>query len=313
MARMCSKLKTFGLIMTQNNYLKELENESIHIIREAVAESRNPVMLYSIGKDSATIFHLAKKAFHPAKIPFPLMHVDTGMKFPEMYAFRSEFAKRENIELIVHRNEEFIGKAHPEDMGMDRYLRAMKTEPLLDGIRKYKFDLAFGGARREEEKSRAKERVFSFRDKYGQWNPKAQRPELWNLYNADIIEGESIRVFPLSNWTELDIWEYIREENIPVVPIYFAHKRKVVVRDGCLISAENPESRIKSNEKVEERLVRFRSLGCVPISGCIESSASNVDEIIAELKQSKMSERGGRTMDRSSESTMERQKKEGYF
>lgn len=299
--------------MPSDNYLKELENESIHIIREAAAESRNPVMLYSIGKDSSTIYHLAKKAFYPARIPFPLMHVDTGMKFPEMYAFRDQFVRQENIDLIIHRNEEHVNKTHPEDVGMDRYLRAMKTEPLLDGMRKHKFDLAFGGARREEEKSRAKERIFSFRDKHGQWNPKAQRPELWNLYNADIVEGESIRVFPLSNWTEIDIWEYILQEKIPIVPIYFAHKRKVVIRDGCLISAENQESRIKPNETVQEKTVRFRSLGCVPISGCIESTSSTVEEIITELKQSRVSERGGRTMDRSSESTMERQKKEGYF
>ena len=299
--------------MTANNYLKDLENESIQIIREATAESKNPVMLYSIGKDSSTIYHLAKKAFYPSPIPFPLMHVDTGMKFPEMYAFRDSFVQNEKVEFIIHRNEEWVDKAHPEDMGMDRYLRTMKTQALLDGLKKYNFDLAFGGARREEEKSRAKERVFSFRDKNGQWNPKAQRPELWNIYNADIAPGESIRVFPLSNWTELDIWEYILHENIPVVPLYFAHKRKVVLRDGSLISAENPESRLKDQETAVQKTVRFRSLGCIPISGCIESSAKSVKDIIKELKSSKTSERGGRTMDKSSESTMERQKKEGYF
>lgn len=294
-------------------HLEELEAEAIHIIREAFGEAKNPVMLYSIGKDSATIYHLAKKAFAPAPVPFPLMHIDTGNKFPEMYKFRQQFVEREPVRLIVHRNEQWIGKAHPEDQGMDRYLNLMKTAPLLEGLAKYEFDLAFGGARREEEKSRAKERVFSFRDRFGQWNPKQQRPELWSIYNGNVIEGESTRVFPLSNWTEVDIWEYIRIENIPIVPIYFAHRRKVINRNGVLISAENPETRVKSHEMVEERTVRFRSLGCIPISGCVESTATSVEEIVQEVRDARFSERGGRTMDLVSESTMERQKKEGYF
>jgi len=299
--------------MPLSKHLKQLESESIHIIREAVAESKNPVMLYSIGKDSATIVRLAQKAFYPSKLPFPLMQIDTGNKFPEMYKFRDKFIKDIVADLIVENNKDWINKAHPEDLGMDRYLKLMKTVPLLEGIKTHKFDLAFGGARREEEKSRAKERIFSFRDKYGQWNPKQQRPELWNIYNSNIIEGETIRVFPLSNWTEVDIWEYIMHENIPIVPLYFSHKRKVVNRDGILISAENPESRIKENEIVEEKIVRFRSLGCIPISGCIESNANTIEKIVQEVKNAKFSERGGRTMDLSSESTMEKQKREGYF
>lgn len=294
------------------NHLKQLEAESIHIIREAVAGAKTPVMLYSIGKDSSTIFHLAKKAFYPAPIPFPLLHVDTWKKFPEMYQFRETFKEEEKINMIVHGTQEQV---HPEDVGMEKYLSIAKTKPLLEAIKKFKFDLAFGGARREEDKSRAKERVFSFRDKFGQWNPKLQRPELWNLYNTRIIEGESIRVFPLSNWKEIDIWEYILHEEIKVVPIYFSHSRKVVNRDGVLISAESPHSRVKESEKVEEKLVRFRSLGCVPISGCIESTARNVEEILEELRRSKVSERGGRTMDRGekNEYQMEAQKLKGYF
>ncbi len=297
------------------NYLDELESESIHIIREAVAESRNPVMLYSIGKDSSTIYHLAKKAFYPAPVPFPLMHVDTGMKFPEMYDFREQFVLKENINLIIHRNEEWIGKAHPEDIGMDRYLRIMKVEPLIEAINKYKFDLAFGGARRQEEQSRAKERVFSFRDKFNQWDPKKQRPELWNIYSAEVFEGESTRVFPLSNWTEVDIWEYIMREKIDVVPLYFSHRRKVVNRDGVLISAENKESRVKNNEIVQEKSVRFRSLGCIPISGCSESNVINLEGIIKELKTTRLSERGGRTMSKGvkNEHKMEELKRIGHF
>lgn len=301
--------------MAGNSHLKELESEAIHIIREAVAESKNPVMLYSIGKDSATIFHLAKKAFLPGSVPFPLMHVDTGMKFPEMYDFREQFVKREKVRLIIHRNEEWIGKAHPEDQGMERYLDLMKTQPLLDGIKKYGFDLAFGGARREEQAARAKERIFSFRDKFGQWDPKNQRPELWNIYNAGLITGESTRVFPLSNWTEVDIWEYVLQEQVPIVPIYYAHKRKVVNREGVLISAENSETRVKADEHVEEMTVRFRSLGCVPISGCVESSATTLEEIVEEVKNARVSERGGRTMDRGTQNefTMETSKRRGYF
>lgn len=297
------------------NHLDELESEAIHIIREAVAESKNPVMLYSIGKDSATIYHLAKKAFWPGPVPFPLMHVDTGMKFPEMYDFREEFVKKEGVNLIIHRNEEWIGKAHPEDQGMDRYLKLMKVEPLIEAVNKYGFDLAFGGARRQEEQSRAKERVFSFRDKFNQWHPKSQRPELWNLYSAEVFEGESTRVFPLSNWTEVDIWEYIMREQIDVVPIYFSHKRKVVERQGTLISAENPEARIKDNEIVQERIVRFRSLGCIPISGCVESQVTNYSELLEEIKNTRFSERGGRTMSKGvkNEHKMEELKRLGHF
>jgi sulfate adenylyltransferase subunit 2 len=305
------------------SYLKELESESIHIIRETVAEAKNPCMLYSIGKDSSVMIRLAKKAFAPALIPFPVMHVDTSYKFPEMYDFRDEFVKKENINLIIYRNEEDIDKGvNPYDTGIDKCCSLLKTKALLDGIKKYNFDMAFGGARREEEKSRAKERVFSVRDKFGQWNPKLQRPELWNIYNSEINEGESIRIFPLSNWTEIDIWNYIKYENIPIVPLYFAVNRDVWCFDKSGVVF--PINFFSSNfmEKIYDRYhitieknvsCRFRSLGCIMCTGAIRSEAKNIDDIITELKTCKKSERENRLIDLSSEASMEVKKREGYF
>ncbi len=294
-------------------YLKNLESESIHIIREVAAEFKKPVMLYSIGKDSGVMVRLAQKAFYPGKIPFPLMHIDTGFKFPEMIEFRDKLVKEIGANLIVERNEEWITKGtHPSKVGTDRCCAKLKTQGLLDGLRKHGFDAAFGGARREEEKSRAKERVFSFRDQFGQWNPKDQRPELWNIYNCRINEGESIRVFPLSNWTEQDIWRYLQLEKVPVVPIYYAQEREIVRRGGMLV----PYSRttiLKPDEKVEVVKCRFRSLGCMPCTGAVASSASNLDEIISELESARKSERENRIIDHGSDSSMEEKKKEGYF
>ncbi len=302
-------------------YLKSLEAESIHIIREVAAEFKNPVMLYSVGKDSSVMVRLAQKAFYPAKFPFPLMHVDTGYKFDEMYTFRDEFVKKIGARLIVERNDEWIAKgAHPSSFGVDRCCAYLKTQGLLDALTKHGFDAAFGGARREEEKSRAKERVFSLRDEMGQWDPKNQRPELWDLYNTRINEGQSVRVFPLSNWTEHDIWEYIRLESIPVVPIYFAKVRKVIVRGGILIPVENvPVAMGKGNEDtlrdytVEEVSCRFRSLGCIPCTGAVRSQAKTIDDIIAEVAAARKSERENRVIDLTSDSSMEQKKKEGYF
>lgn len=298
--------------MQIRNYLKELEDESIYIIREAYAESKNPVMLYSVGKDSSVMVRLAEKAFYPGKIPFPLMHIDTGYKFPEMYEFRDTFTKSINANLIIHSHEK-KGIIHPLDVGPDKCCQNLKTQALLQGIKKYNFDLAFGGARREEEKSRAKERVFSFRDKYGQWNPKNQRPELWSLYNTFMNEDETVRVFPLSNWTEIDIWEYIKKENIPIVPIYYAKERKVVNRKGVLIPVDYPTALVKNEEKIEIISCRFRSLGCIPCTGAIISEAKTIDDIIKEVKEAKKSERENRVIDMTSESSMEKKKTEGYF
>jgi sulfate adenylyltransferase subunit 2 len=287
-----------------DSYLKELEAESIYILRETVASFKNPVLLYSVGKDSSVSVRLAIKAFYPGKMPFPLMHIDTGYKFPEMYKFRDEFCRRNNLRLIVERNEQWIKKgAHPSALGTDKCCRHLKTQALLDALRKHNFDAAIGGARREEEKSRAKERVFSLRDKFGQWDPKNQRPELWDLYNTFINEGETVRVFPLSNWTELDIWKYIRLENIPVVPLYFAKERTVVANSGVLVPSE----------KGQMRMCRFRSLGCVPCTGAIESGADNLDKIIEELAHTNKSERENRIIDLSSDSSMEEKKRSGYF
>lgn len=294
-------------------YLKQLESESIHIIREVAAEFKKPVMLYSIGKDSGVMVRLAQKAFCPGKIPFPLMHIDTGYKFPEMITFRDKLVKDIGAKLIVERNEEWIGKGtHPSKMGTDKCCAKLKTQGLLDALKKHEFDAAFGGARREEEKSRAKERVFSFRDAFGQWNPKDQRPELWNIYNCHINEGESIRVFPLSNWTEQDIWNYLKVEKIPVVPIYHAHEREVVERKGLLVPY-NGSTILQSGEKVKKMRCRFRSLGCMPCTGAVKSSASTLDEIISELEFAKKSERENRIIDHGSDSSMEDKKKEGYF
>lgn len=302
------------------SYLKELESESIHIIREVAAQCSNPVMLYSVGKDSSVMIRLAQKAFHPAKFPFPLMHIDTGYKFPEMYEFRDRFVKKIGARLIVERNEEGIKKgAHPVRMGNDRCCQLLKTQALLDAIKKHKFDAAFGGARREEEKSRAKERIFSLRDTHGQWNPKTQRPEVWDLYNCRMNETETIRVFPLSNWTEYDVWQYIKAEHIPVVPLYFAQKRTVIVRNGILIplysytSADPDDKKPVAEDELETVECRFRSLGCIPCTGAVRSSAKNLDAVIREVACAKKSERENRIIDLTSDSSMEQKKREGYF
>ncbi len=294
-------------------YLKQLESESIYVLREVAAEFKNPVMLYSIGKDSGVMLRLAQKAFYPGKIPFPLMHIDTGYKFPEMIEFRDKLVKEIGFRLIVERNEEWIDKgAHPLKMGTDKCCAKLKTQGLLDALKKYNFDAAFGGARREEEKSRAKERFFSFRDKFGHWDPKNQRPELWNIYNCLINEGESIRVFPLSNWTELDVWQYLKLENVPVVPIYYASLREVIDRNGVLVPY-NDMANLKPGEKVEKVMCRFRSLGCTPCTGATRSDATTIDGIIKELKETVKSEREFRVIDHGSDSSMEDKKKEGYF
>ncbi|PKN17963.1 MAG: sulfate adenylyltransferase subunit CysD [Deltaproteobacteria bacterium HGW-Deltaproteobacteria-6] len=302
------------------SYLNQLESESIHIMRETVAEFKNPVMLYSVGKDSSVMVRIAQKAFYPGPFPFPLMHVDTGYKFPEMYVFRDKFCKEIGARLIIERNEEWIARGcHPLDIGVDKCCSYLKTGALLDAIRKHGFDAAFGGARREEEKSRAKERIFSLRDAHGQWNPKNQRPELWDLYNTRINEGQTVRVFPLSNWTEQDIWQYIKKERIPIVPIYFAQKREVVKRDGILVPASSVSSAKLSKktmiagEDVEMLLCRFRSLGCIPCTGAVASSASTIDDIIGEVEAARKSERENRIIDLTSDSSMEQKKKEGYF
>ena len=301
-------------------HLKQLEQESIHVIREVVAEFRNPVMLYSVGKDSAVMLRLAQKAFHPGRFPFPLLHVDTGYKFPEMYAFRDEFVASIGARLIVERNEEWIAKgAHPSTLGNDKCCQQLKTRGLLDALAKHGFDAAFGGARRDEEKSRAKERFFSVRDEFGQWDPKNQRPELWNLYNAELGAGESVRVFPLSNWTELDVWQYIKLESIPLVPLYFAQPRPTVEMGGIIVPAEfldmvDPVGKLGlTADKVVERRCRFRSLGCIPCTGAIESSVTDVDGIIDEVLAARRSERENRLIDLTSDSSMEQKKREGYF
>lgn len=294
------------------SYLRQLESESIHIMREVVAEFKNPVMLYSVGKDSSVMVRVAQKAFYPGAFPFPLMHIDTGYKFPEMYKFREEFCQKIGARLIVERNEEWIARGcHPQKIGVDKCCSHLKTGALLDALRKHGFDAAFGGARREEEKSRAKERVFSLRDAFGQWDPKNQRPELWDIYNTRINEGETMRVFPLSNWTERDIWEYIKLEQIPVVPIYFALEREVISQKGILIPVA--EDFAGDRKKVKKVLCRFRSLGCIPCTGAIASSAATIDEIIGEVRAAKKSERENRVIDLTSDSSMEQKKKEGYF
>ena len=294
-------------------HLKQLEAESIHIIREVAAEFENPVMLYSIGKDSAVMLHLAMKAFSPAKPPFPLLHVDTAWKFRDMYALRDRMAKESGMRLIVHVNEE--GRALGIDPAKDSktHTHVMKTEGLKQALNKYKFDAAFGGARRDEEKSRAKERVFSFRDENHRWDPKNQRPELWNLYNTRVHRGESIRVFPLSNWTELDVWQYIHLENIPIVPLYFAAERPVVEREGTLIMVDDERLKLAPGEKPVMKKVRFRTLGCYPLSGAIESTADTLPLIIQEMLLTRFSERQGRLIDSDQAGSMEKKKKEGYF
>jgi sulfate adenylyltransferase subunit 2 len=296
------------------SHLGRLESESIHIMREVAAEFRNPVMLYSIGKDSSVMLHLAMKAFHPAKPPFPLLHVDTTWKFREMIAFRDETAKRLGLDLRVHINEEGLRRGiNPFDSGSSLHTQVMKTEGLKQALDKYGFDAAFGGARRDEEKSRAKERIFSFRSATHAWDPKNQRPELWRVYNTRINQGESIRVFPLSNWTELDIWQYIMMERIPIVPLYFAKRRPIVERDGGLLMVDDDRMKLHPGEKVEERLVRFRTLGCYPLTGAIESSAATLEEIVTEMFTARTSERQGRLIDHDEKSSMEKKKREGYF
>lgn len=302
--------------MTQYNltHLRELEAEAIHIIREVAAEFENPVMLYSIGKDSSVMVRLAEKAFYPGKVPFPLMHIDSKWKFREMIEFRNSYAKENNWDLIVHYNKKgFEAGVGPFTHGSKVHTDIMKTQALLEGLSKYKFDAAFGGARRDEEKSRAKERIFSFRDKYHQWDPKNQRPELWDIYNARVHKGESIRVFPISNWTELDIWQYIRLENIPIVPLYFAKERPIVEMDGNLIMVDDDRMPKELAAKAQIRKVRFRTLGCYPLTGAIDSEADTIEKIVEEMMTVTVSERTTRVIDFDQEGSMEQKKREGYF
>lgn len=295
-------------------HLRQLEAESIHIIREVASEFENPVMLYSVGKDSAVMLHLARKAFYPGKPPFPLMHVDTTWKFKEMISFRDKMAEEAGMDLIVHVNQEGIDMdISPFTHGSKKHTDIMKTQGLKQALNKYKFDAAFGGARRDEEKSRAKERVFSFRDKNHRWDPKNQRPELWNTFNTRIDKGESIRVFPLSNWTELDIWQYIYLEGIPIVPLYFAAERPIVVRDGVEIMVDDERLPLEAGEVPEMKMVRFRTLGCYPLTGAVESSAQTLPEIIQEMLLTTTSERQGRVIDNDGAGSMEQKKMEGYF
>ena len=295
-------------------HLKQLEAESIHIIREVAAEFDNPVMLYSVGKDSSVMVHLAMKAFYPAKPPFPLLHVDTTWKFREMIQFREEYARKElGLDVLVHINEEGVKLGLDPLKNSGKHTTVMKTEGLKQALNHYKFDAAFGGARRDEEKSRAKERVLSFRDEFHRWDPKNQRPELWNLYNTRVNKGESIRVFPLSNWTELDIWQYIHLESIPIVPLYFSETRPVIERDGILILVDDDRLKLNEGETPMMKEVRFRTLGCYPLTGAVESSAKTLPEIIQEMLLATTSERQGRVIDNDEEGSMEDKKKEGYF
>lgn len=295
------------------NHLRTLEAESIHILREAVAEFARPVMLYSIGKDSSVMLRLAQKAFSPGKIPFPLLHIDTSYKFPEMIEFRDAYAREIGARLIVHKNQEALDAgANPFSLGTQKCCGLLKTKSLLDALSEGGFDAAFGGARRDEEKSRAKERVYSFRDPLGQWDPKNQRPELWNIFNSRIDKGESIRVFPLSNWTELDIWLYIQAENIPIVPLYFAKEREVVLRNGSIVLVHNTKQ-LLPGEKTQMLKCRMRSLGCVPCTGAIRSEADSIGKIIEEMVSFRRSERENRAIDHDEEGSMELKKREGYF
>jgi sulfate adenylyltransferase subunit 2 len=294
------------------SHLKQLEAESIHIIREVAAEFDNPVMLYSVGKDSSVMLHLAHKAFAPGKIPFPLMHVDTQWKFKEMYKFRELMTEKYGVDLKVWINPDGKDEVGPFTHGSEKHTQIMKTEGLKQALDHYGFDAAFGGARRDEEKSRAKERVYSFRNEFHQWDPKNQRPELWNLYNAKVNKGESIRVFPLSNWTELDIWLYLLREDIPIVPLYYAAERPVVERDGTLIMIDDDRMPLKEGETAMTKKVRFRTLGCYPLTGAVESNAETVEEIVQEMLLTTTSERQGRVID-GDNSSMEDKKKDGYF
>jgi sulfate adenylyltransferase subunit 2 len=300
--------------LIQLTHLQKLEAESIHIFREVAAECEKPVLLYSIGKDSAVLLHLALKAFYPSKPPFPLLHVDTTWKFREMIEFRDRLAKDLGLDLIVHINQEGVkAGVNPFDSGSRVHTDVMKTQGLKQALDRHKFDAAFGGARRDEEKSRAKERVFSLRSAEHRWDPKNQRPEPWRLYNTRKRPGESFRVFPLSNWTEADVWDYIAKENIPVVPLYFAKERPVVRRDGALIMRDDERMQLRPGEQVENLSVRFRTLGCYPLTGAVESTAATLPEIIAEMRDSRFSEREGRIIDHDSFGSMEQKKQEGYF
>jgi sulfate adenylyltransferase subunit 2 len=295
-------------------HLQRLEAESIYIIREVAAEAENPVMLYSIGKDSSVMLHLAMKAFHPAKPPFPLLHVDTTWKFGDMYAFRDRMARELGLELLVHTNQEGLAMGiNPFDHGSGVHTDIMKTQALKQALELHAFDAAFGGARRDEEKSRAKERIFSFRSAQHRWDPKNQRPELWRLFNARKRRGESIRVFPLSNWTELDVWQYIEQEEIPIVPLYFAAERPIVERDGTLIMVDDERMRLEPGEEPAMRRVRFRTLGDYPLTGAVESDADTVPKIVEEMIAARTSERQGRVIDHDAAGSMERKKQEGYF
>lgn len=296
------------------SHLQRLEAEAIHIFREVAATLSKPVMLYSVGKDSSVMLHLAMKAFYPAKPPFPLLHVDTNWKFREMIAFRDRVVQECGLNLIVHINPEGLEQnINPFIHGSSVHTHVMKTVGLKQALDAHKFDAAFGGARRDEEKSRAKERIFSFRNSQHAWDPKNQRPEMWKTYNTRVNAGETIRVFPLSNWTELDVWQYILKENIPVVPLYFASKRPVVERDGMLIMVDDERMELRTGESVEERMVRFRTLGCYPLTGAIESDACTVERIVAEMLVARTSERQGRLIDKDESGSMEKKKKEGYF
>ncbi|BAH82987.1 sulfate adenylyltransferase subunit CysD [Candidatus Ishikawella capsulata] len=295
-------------------HLRQLEAESIYIFREVVSDFNNPVMMYSIGKDSSVMLHLANKAFYPNKLPFPLLHIDTGWKFQDMYKFRDYIAKKFQLEMKVYSNPEGISmKINPFIHGSTKYTDIMKTEGLKQALNKYRFDAALGGARRDEEKSRAKERIYSFRDKFHCWDPRNQRPELWNNYNGQINSNESMRVFPLSNWTELDIWQYIFLESIPIVPLYFADIRPILERNGMLIMVDDDRLCLEAGEVVKQRMVRFRTLGCWPLTGAIESNAKNIKEIIEEMLVSNTSERHARIIDHDHSNSMELKKRQGYF
>jgi sulfate adenylyltransferase subunit 2 len=296
------------------SHLRQLEAEAIHVLREVASEFDKPVMMYSIGKDSSVMTHLARKAFYPGKLPFPLLHIDTTWKFREMIAFRDAFCKEHALDLIVHTNQEGVAEnINPFTHGSNKYTQIMKTQALLQALAAGEYDAAFGGARRDEEKSRAKERIYSFRDRYGQWDPKNQRPELWNLYNGKLTRGESIRAFPLSNWTELDIWLYIYLEKIPIVPLYFAAERPVVERHGTLLMVDDDRIPLNPGEKPRMEMVRFRTLGCYPLTGALKSSATTLPDIIREMLLTKYSERQGRLIDFDEEGSMEAKKREGYF
>jgi len=316
---MTALLQDFGRLRSaftphRLTHLRQLEAESIHVLREVAAEFERPVMLYSIGKDSAVMVRLAQKAFAPGPLPFPLLHVDTTWKFRAMYEFRDRFCAEQGFELLVHRNERAIADGiNPFDHGSNKYTQVMKTHALLEALRVHGFDAAFGGARRDEEKSRAKERIYSFRDQHGQWDPKHQRPELWGLYNGKVKKGETIRAFPLSNWTELDVWQYVWLEDIPIVPLYFAAPRPVVERDGTLIMVDDERLPLRPGERPRHEVVRFRTLGCYPLSGAIRSTATTLPEIIQEMLLARFSERQGRLIDHDEEGSMELKKREGYF